>query len=144
MKVFWETCFFFFFLHPHLPSCSELTKFKSYVNPTELRRASINILLSMLPLPHHFGNVKSEVNTSYLNLSNSIITVTEVTNWSDFFFFIQVLLEGKFSNDDGSIHDKPVSFLSLKLRLVNILIGALQTETDPLNTQMILGLVVWS
>lgn len=88
----------------------ELTKFKSYVNPTELRRASINILLSMLPLPHHFGNVKSEV-----------------------------LLEGKFSNDDGSIHDKPVSFLSLKLRLVNILIGALQTETDPLNTQMILA-----
>lgn len=88
----------------------ELAKFKSYVNPTELRRASINILLSMLPLPHHFGNVKSEV-----------------------------LLEGKFSNDDGSIHDKPVSFLSLKLRLVNILIGALQTETDPLNTQMILA-----
>lgn len=41
----------------------------------------------MLPLPHHFGNVKSEVNTSYLNLSNSIITVTEVTNWSDIFFF---------------------------------------------------------
>ncbi|XP_046730007.1 ral GTPase-activating protein subunit beta isoform X3 [Silurus meridionalis] len=88
----------------------ELVKFKSYVNPTELRRASINILLSMLPLPHHFGNVKSEV-----------------------------LLEGKFSNDEASPHDKPVSFLSLKLRLVNILIGALQTETDPLNTQMILA-----
>ncbi|XP_060724186.1 ral GTPase-activating protein subunit beta isoform X4 [Tachysurus vachellii] len=88
----------------------ELVKFKSYVNPTELRRASINILLSMLPLPHHFGNVKSEV-----------------------------LLEGKFSNDEGSLNDKPVSFLSLKLRLVNILIGALQTETDPLNTQMILA-----
>ncbi|XP_063071227.1 ral GTPase-activating protein subunit beta isoform X7 [Engraulis encrasicolus] len=87
----------------------ELSKFKSYVNPTELRRASIHILLSMLPLPHHFGNVKSEV-----------------------------LLEGKFSNDD-SLHDKAVSFLSLKLRLVNILIGALQTETDPINTQMILG-----
>ena len=39
----------------------ELSKFKSYVNPTELRRASIHILLSMLPLPHHFGHVKSEV-----------------------------------------------------------------------------------
>ncbi|XP_040294146.1 ral GTPase-activating protein subunit beta isoform X5 [Bufo bufo] len=87
----------------------ELSKFKSYVNPTELRRSSIHILLSLLPLPHHFGIVKSEV-----------------------------LLEGKFSNDDtGS--DKPVTFLSLKLRLVNILIGALQTETDPNNTQMILG-----
>ncbi|XP_030632553.1 ral GTPase-activating protein subunit beta isoform X2 [Chanos chanos] len=88
----------------------ELSKFKSYVNPTELRRASIHILLSMLPLPHHFGNVKSEV-----------------------------LLEGKFSNDDNSLHDKAVTFLSLKLRLVNILIGALQTETDPINTQMILA-----
>uniref|UniRef100_A0A8C5TZB7 Ral GTPase-activating protein subunit beta n=1 Tax=Malurus cyaneus samueli TaxID=2593467 RepID=A0A8C5TZB7_9PASS len=50
-----------------------------------------------------------------------------------------VVLEGKFSNDDSSTHDKPVTFLSLKLRLVNILIGALQTETDPNNTQMILG-----
>uniref|UniRef100_A0A674BGG8 Ral GTPase-activating protein subunit beta n=1 Tax=Salmo trutta TaxID=8032 RepID=A0A674BGG8_SALTR len=88
----------------------ELSKFKTYVNPTDLRRASINILMSMLPLPHHFGNVKSEV-----------------------------LLEGKFSNDDNSLPDKAVSFVSLKLRLVNILIGALQTETDPTNTQMILG-----
>ncbi|XP_072571548.1 ral GTPase-activating protein subunit beta isoform X4 [Paramormyrops kingsleyae] len=88
----------------------ELSKFKTYVNPTDLRRASISILLSMLPLPHHFGNLKS-----------------------------QVLLEGKFSNDDNTYHDKPVTFLSLKLRLINILIGALQTETDPHNTQMILG-----
>ncbi|XP_041060501.1 ral GTPase-activating protein subunit beta isoform X6 [Carcharodon carcharias] len=88
----------------------ELSKFKAYVNPTELRRASIHILLSMLPLPHHFGTVKAEV-----------------------------LLEGKFSNEDSSLHDKPVTFLSLKLRLVNVLIGALQTETDPNNTQMILG-----
>ncbi|KAJ6661014.1 hypothetical protein lerEdw1_016815 [Lerista edwardsae] len=89
----------------------ELSKFKGYVNPTELRRASINILLSLLPLPHHFGTIKSEV-----------------------------VLEGKFSNDDSSSYDKPVTFLSLKLRLVNILIGALQTETDPNNTQMILAL----
>ncbi|XP_051996717.1 ral GTPase-activating protein subunit beta-like isoform X2 [Xyrauchen texanus] len=88
----------------------ELSKFKSYVNPTELRRASIHILLSMLPLPHHYGNIKSEV-----------------------------LLEGKFSNDENSLHDKAVTFLSLKLRLVNILIGALQTETDSINTQMILA-----
>ncbi|KAM8946350.1 ral GTPase-activating protein subunit beta isoform 2-T2 [Pelodytes ibericus] len=88
----------------------ELSKFKTYVNSTELRRSSIHILLSLLPLPHHFGTVKSEV-----------------------------LLEGKFSNDDSSGSDKPVTFLSLKLRLVNILIGALQTETDPNNTQMILG-----
>lgn len=48
-------------------------------------------------------------------------------------------MEGKFNNDDNSLHDKSVTFLSLKLRLVNVLIGALQTETDPVNTQMILG-----
>ncbi|XP_027897478.1 ral GTPase-activating protein subunit beta isoform X4 [Xiphophorus couchianus] len=89
----------------------ELSKFKMYVNPTDLRRASINILLSMLPLPHHFGNIKSEV-----------------------------LLEGKFNEEDGWPHDQPVSFLSLRLRLVNVLIGALQTETDPTNTQLILGI----
>uniref|UniRef100_A0A674DCI8 Ral GTPase-activating protein subunit beta-like n=1 Tax=Salmo trutta TaxID=8032 RepID=A0A674DCI8_SALTR len=88
----------------------ELSKFKLYVNPTDLRRASIHILLAMLPLPHHFGNVKSEV-----------------------------LLEGKFSDDDGAPHDQSLSFLSLRLRLVNVLIGALQTETDPNNTQLILG-----
>ncbi|XP_078508445.1 ral GTPase-activating protein subunit beta [Lissotriton helveticus] len=88
----------------------ELSKFKTYVNPTELRRSSIHILLSLLPLPHHFGTVKSEV-----------------------------LLEGKFSNDESSACEKPMTFLSLKLRLVNILIGSLQTETDPNNTQMILG-----
>uniref|UniRef100_A0A8C7TVH0 Ral GTPase-activating protein subunit beta n=1 Tax=Oncorhynchus mykiss TaxID=8022 RepID=A0A8C7TVH0_ONCMY len=88
----------------------ELSKFKLYVNPTDLRRASIHILLAMLPLPHHFGNVKSEV-----------------------------LLEGKFSDDDGALHDQSLSFLSLRLRLVNVLIGALQTETDPNNTQLILG-----
>ncbi|CAG01700.1 unnamed protein product, partial [Tetraodon nigroviridis] len=88
----------------------ELSKFKMYVNPTDLRRASINLLLAMLPLPHHFGNIKSEV-----------------------------LLEGKFNEEDGWPHDQPVSFLSLRLRLVNVLIGALQTETDPTNTQLILG-----
>ncbi|KAJ8369641.1 hypothetical protein SKAU_G00096690 [Synaphobranchus kaupii] len=88
----------------------ELSRFKTYVNPVELRRSSISILLSMLPLPHHFGNIKSEV-----------------------------LLEGKFSNDDEPFQDKAVTFLSLKVRLIKVLIGALQAETDPNNMQMILG-----
>ncbi|KAM4597576.1 ral GTPase-activating protein subunit beta-like [Polymixia lowei] len=84
----------------------ELSRFKSFVDPTELRRASIHILLSLLPLPDHCGPVQSEV-----------------------------LLDGKFSSDDVTT----VSFPSLKRRLVNILIGALQTETAPANTQMILA-----
>ena len=54
----------------------------------------------------------------------------------------QVILEGKFNNDENCQGDQPVSFISLRLRLVNILIGALQTETDPGNTQMILGVCV--
>lgn len=49
-------------------------------------------------------------------------------------------MEGKFNEEDGWPHDQPVSFLSLRLRLVNVLIGALQTETDPTNTQLILGM----
>lgn len=49
----------------------ELSKFKMYVNPTDLRRASINLLLAMLPLPHHFGNIKSEV-TDLLSVFNWI------------------------------------------------------------------------
>lgn len=58
---------------------------------------------------------------------------------SHFGAVLQVLLEGKFNEEDGWPHDQPVSFLSLRLRLVNVLIGALQTETDPTNTQLILG-----
>ncbi|XP_035238591.1 ral GTPase-activating protein subunit beta-like isoform X4 [Anguilla anguilla] len=85
----------------------ELSRFKAYVNPIELRRSSISIVLSMLPLPHHFGNIKSEV-----------------------------LLEG---SDDGLLQDKAFTFQSLKVRLIKVLIGALQAETDPHNTHMVLG-----
>ena len=49
--------------------------------------------------------------------------------------FAQVLLDGKFSGDDVTAGN----FLSLKPRLRSILIGALQTETDTTNTQILLG-----
>ncbi|KAI1897030.1 hypothetical protein AGOR_G00078920 [Albula goreensis] len=91
----------------------ELLTFKPYVSPTELRRCSIGILLSILPFPHHFGNIRPEV-----------------------------LSDGKLSMEDGPSQDKAVTFLSLNLRLVNILIGALQTETDPYNTHMLLGAIL--
>ncbi|TDH13706.1 hypothetical protein EPR50_G00032890 [Perca flavescens] len=49
----------------------ELLRFKSFVRPVDLRRASILVLLSLLPLPLQLGSVQSEV-----------------------------LLDGKFSGDD--------------------------------------------
>lgn len=48
--------------------------------------------------------------------------------------FVQVLLEGQHSTDDTA-----GNFLSLKPRLVSVLIGALHTEADASNTQIILG-----
>ncbi|XP_068450692.1 ral GTPase-activating protein subunit beta-like [Clinocottus analis] len=84
----------------------ELLRFKSFLSPADLRRASILVLLTMLPLHLQFGSVRSEV-----------------------------LSDGRFNGDDvtGS------SFLSLKPRLIAVLIGALQTETDTSNTQILLA-----
>nr|XP_046241115.1 ral GTPase-activating protein subunit beta isoform X2 [Scatophagus argus] len=47
----------------------------------------------------------------------------------------EVLLDGQFSGDDVTAG----SFLSLKARLISVLVGALRTETDASNTQIILG-----
>jgi len=44
-------------------------------------------------------------------------------------------LDGRFTGDDVT----GGSFLSLKPRLIAVLIGALQTETDTSNTQILLG-----
>ncbi|CAN8022400.1 unnamed protein product [Ixodes persulcatus] len=69
------------------------------ISQVELRWSSTHLLLSMLPLPLHYGNL---------------------------------LLK-----DFGS--SQTVTFQSLRPRLMNLLIGALQNETDSTNTQMLLG-----
>ncbi|XP_034548760.1 ral GTPase-activating protein subunit beta-like [Notolabrus celidotus] len=84
----------------------ELLRFKGFVNQVDLRRGSILILLSLLPLPLHFPSVQS-----------------------------QMLLDRRLSGD----HITAASFLSLKPRLISVLMGALQTETDTFNTQIILS-----
>ncbi|KAK2861578.1 hypothetical protein Q5P01_001111 [Channa striata] len=84
----------------------ELLRFRSFVNLVDLRRSSIQVLLSLLPLPLQFGSVQSEV-----------------------------LPDRQVSGDDVTA----TSFLSLRPRLFSVLVGALQTETDASNTQVILA-----
>lgn len=67
-------------------------------NKTELRRASINILLSILTLPLHFQN----------------LPIRDLSGGS-------------------------TTFIQLKPRLINILMNALQVESDGQNTHMLLG-----
>ncbi|XP_049281272.1 ral GTPase-activating protein subunit beta isoform X3 [Anopheles funestus] len=72
------------------------------INKTELRRAAINILLSMLALPLHFQT----------------LPIRDIM---------------------GGPNDRSITFIHLKPRLINILMNALQVETDPQNTHMLLG-----
>ncbi|TKS65283.1 Ral GTPase-activating protein subunit beta p170 [Collichthys lucidus] len=87
----------------------DLLRFRSFVSVVDLRRASILILLSLLPLPLQFPSVQSEV-----------------------------FLDRKSSGDDVTAGN----FLSLKPRFISVLIGALHTETDATNTQIILGVML--
>ncbi|XP_049763292.1 ral GTPase-activating protein subunit beta isoform X1 [Schistocerca cancellata] len=73
------------------------------VSKTELRRASIHLLLSMLALPLHFQN----------------LLIKELSN----------------TNPERG----HVTFAQLKPRLMNLLINALQVESDSQNAQMLLG-----
>ncbi|XP_055544196.1 ral GTPase-activating protein subunit beta isoform X3 [Wyeomyia smithii] len=72
------------------------------VNKTELRRAAINVLLSILALPLHFQT----------------LPIRDIT---------------------GGPADKMINFIQLKPRLINILMNALQVESDAQNTHMLLG-----
>uniref|UniRef100_UPI00358DE290 ral GTPase-activating protein subunit beta isoform X3 n=1 Tax=Myxine glutinosa TaxID=7769 RepID=UPI00358DE290 len=95
----------------HILPDRDLHKFKMFANPTDLRRASIHILLTLLPLPLHFGALRIEPLLDHRLLEEGIAP--------------------------------PSTFRALKLRLVNLLIGALQTECDSANTQMILGAMLY-
>uniref|UniRef100_H2ZQ54 Rap-GAP domain-containing protein n=1 Tax=Ciona savignyi TaxID=51511 RepID=H2ZQ54_CIOSA len=79
----------------------DLQHYKPYLNTTELRRAAIHLLISMVPLPLHYNTLEVEV------------------LWTP--------------------SGEKLTFQSVKKRLLELLIGALQCETDAINTQMILG-----
>ncbi|XP_071799267.1 ral GTPase-activating protein subunit beta-like isoform X2 [Asterias amurensis] len=86
-------------------------RFQSLVSNYQLRRASIHLLLSMLCLPHHFKDLP-----------------------------IQDLMTGKeMITEDLLGRPELVTFLSLKPKLVDLMITAVQCETDSYNTQMLLG-----
>ncbi|CRL00726.1 CLUMA_CG013983, isoform A [Clunio marinus] len=98
-------------LLPHYITALELVlpekdlKIKSHnliFNKTDLRRASIQILLSILALPLHFQS----------------LPIRDIT---------------------GGAGDKVISFGQLKSRLINVMMSALQVETDSQNTHMLLG-----
>ena len=82
--------------------------FRSGAPVPALRSASINILLSILSVPMHLGNLN--IRELLPSVSGSLISVRAPT------------------------------FLHLKPRLINTLTTALQYETDPNNTEMLLGM----
>ncbi|XP_061688334.1 ral GTPase-activating protein subunit beta [Syngnathoides biaculeatus] len=85
----------------------ELPSFGAFVSPVHLRRASISVLMSLLPLPQQFGPLQ--------------------------------LVPLQDARGDGV---PTGSVRSLKPRLLGVLIGALKTETDSTNTQMLLAAVL--
>lgn len=85
----------------------ELKLKSNSVSRTELRRASIHLLLSVLVLPLHFQN----------------LTIKDLNP----------------NTGMGCSDRTPLTFSQLKPRLMNLLINALQVESDPQNTQMLLG-----
>ncbi|XP_071962395.1 ral GTPase-activating protein subunit beta-like isoform X2 [Antedon mediterranea] len=105
---------------PHFISALEMVlpekelKFKSIVSQQQLRQASIHLLLSMLCIPHHFNTLS-----------------------------MMDLMTGKPMRTSGMFgeNEKVMTFRSLKLEIVNLMIGALQCELDPVNTQMLLGAI---
>lgn len=82
------------------------------VSKSDLRRASIHLLISILVLPLHFQN----------------LTIKELPT------FINSMISEK----------NHVTFAQLKSKLMNLLINALQVETDSQNTHMLLGALLLS
>ncbi|XP_043784982.1 ral GTPase-activating protein subunit beta isoform X6 [Apis laboriosa] len=88
-------------------------KLKSNVlSKSDLRRASIHLLISILVLPLHFQN----------------LTIKELPT------FVSPMISEK----------NHVTFAQLKSKLMNLLINALQVETDSQNTHMLLGALLLS
>ena len=95
------------------------------ISHAELRRSAIHLLLSMLCLPLHFRDLPL----------NDITATAFLSADSDFHSVSAFLKDGGSSATDAA----DSTFSGLKLKLVNLLIQALHSETDSLNIHMLLG-----
>lgn len=96
------------------------------VSKVELRRSSIHLLLSMIVLPLHFQNVciKELTTLTGTHHAQSLTNTVSHTHLSLFHL---------------AQNDRPTTFAQLKPRLMNLVMNALQVESDPQNTHMLLG-----
>lgn len=122
----------------------------SHLPVTLLRRAATHVLLSILPLPLHFqastGNMHyhdffvvveySDAPAGICVLSLEVLTISYNNYYALFFKGLQV-------KEVGSNSSERVTLSLLRPQLVNLLSNALQVESDPVNTQMLLGTLIW-
>ncbi|KAL9952137.1 hypothetical protein ACROYT_G039347 [Oculina patagonica] len=107
-------------LLPHLINALETVlprndvQIRCHVSTTELRRAAIHLLLSMLCLPLHFQDLAIKDMTAGWRKRHA----------------------GKQSSDE---QEPSLTFISLKPRLIRLLLEALQCESDSFNVQILLG-----
>ena len=93
-----------------------------YIDRTELRRASIHLLISMLSLPLHY-QVTKELNPTWLS------------DWLLNEWFKQQLHIKELNGVDRN----SLTFIQLRPRLTSLLLSALQIEADSTNIHLLLG-----
>ena len=110
----------------------------------QLQRAAIHLLLSMLCLPSHFRELTiagmNSINTLLNTLYKSIIRIS--FKLSSIFLFTDVSVDQKLNKKADSHSNENVTFLSLKSKLIKLLICALENENDSHNTQLLLGGII--
>lgn len=123
--------------------------YRVVIDQTTLRRASINILLSMLPLPLHFLNTTIEGITShhciifcqsnYWSMVQTVLIQLSLVLISD---ISSTITRGrKVGEENRSLSakkKKQVTFYSLKRRILSLLLRSFEHETDPTNMQLLM------
>ena len=91
-----------------------------YIDRTELRRASIHILISLLSLPLHY-QVKR------------VNSISQDKPWK------QCSVQQLHIKELSSVDRNPLTFIQLRPRLTSLLLSALQVEADSTNIHLLLG-----